>query len=55
MDDKSKNEETVTISIEEYNELIGDSLFLYALMANGVDNWCGYEDAQDAYNDMKEQ
>lgn len=55
MDNKSKNEETVTISIEEYNELIDDSLFLCALMACGVDNWCGYEDAQDVHNDMQEQ
>ena len=40
-------EETVTISKEEYEELVADSEFLNALMTAGVDNWEGYSFAQD--------
>ena len=38
---------TVTISEEDYDELIEDQRFLRALEAAGVDNWEGYEIAQD--------
>lgn len=37
-----ENEETITITKEEYLELLNDSLFLAALRAGGVDNWEGY-------------
>jgi len=36
------NVETVTITVEEYEELKGDSRLLKALYAAGVDNWEGY-------------
>lgn len=35
----------VTISAERYVELLGDSRFLAALEAAGVDNWEGYNEA----------
>jgi len=40
---EEKNEETVTITKEEYIQLLNDSNFLHALRAGGVDNWEGYD------------
>jgi hypothetical protein len=40
-----KNEETVTISKDEYESLLDDRLTLAKLEAYGVDNWSGYSDA----------
>lgn len=45
---------TVTIDKEEYKELLEDQKFLYALQAAGVDNWDGYEYAQDIYQEENE-
>jgi hypothetical protein len=39
-------EPTVTIRQSEYDSLREDSAFLNALVAAGVDNWNGYEEAQ---------
>ncbi len=39
-------EEYVEITRTEYNELLEDKKFLEALQAAGVDNWEGYEEAQ---------
>ena len=47
---ESENQ-TVTISKEEYDELISDQKFLYCLQDAGVNNWEGYEIAQDALNE----
>ena len=47
--------EKVTITKEEYEKLKDDSLFLQALQGAGVDNWDGYEYAQDSYNEMKDE
>ena len=45
----NKNEDgTVTLTQEEYNELKQDQDFLRALEGAGVDNWDGYEFAQEA-------
>lgn len=38
---------TVTISEQEYKDLINDQKFLEALRAAGVDNWEGFDDALD--------
>lgn len=38
-------EETITITLEEYELLIERSEFLSCLEACGVDNWDGYSDA----------
>jgi len=42
---KSKGLETITISKEEYDQLVKDSNFLNALESVGVDNWEGYGEA----------
>ena len=39
--------ETITITKEEYDTLCRDSEFLNALELCGVDNWDGYEEAQE--------
>lgn len=41
----------VTIPLSEYNELKESDKFLDALRAAGVDNWIGYEEAQEIYNE----
>jgi len=46
-------EETVTISKKTYDDLIDDQLKLLALEGAGVDNWQGYDDAMEAYTEMK--
>lgn len=42
--------ETVTISTDEYAQLLRDSEFLECLIACGVDNWEGYSDALKMMN-----
>ena len=44
-------DKTVTISEEEYEELKSDSKFLDYLQAAGVDNWDGYDYAQELMED----
>ncbi len=48
-------EETITITKKEYNELCQDSQFLSLLLAAGVDNWEGFSDAKQAYNDLQSE
>ena len=43
----ANNEETVTIAKAEYDRLIRADRWLDCLDAAGVDNWEGYEIAQD--------
>ena len=43
-------EEEVTISKKEYLSLLNDSEKLTALECNGVDNWCGWDDARAEYH-----
>lgn len=45
--------ETVTISKEEYEQLLDDSLFLNCLRNNGVDNWDWYDEAVEEYQQIK--
>lgn len=40
-------EEMVTISKKEYDDLYESYIFLSCLEAAGVDNWCGYDDARE--------
>lgn len=40
--------ETVTITKKEYENLLSSQAFLNALEDAGVDNWQGYEHAQEA-------
>lgn len=45
---------TVTISEEEYKELLDNQRFLLALQNAGVDNWEGYDYALDEYHQEEE-
>lgn len=44
---------TVTISLEEYEELLEESRFLNCLQINGVDNWEWYGEACSMFNEYK--
>jgi hypothetical protein len=49
------NQETVTITKEEYDRLLDREWFLECLKAQGVDNWQGYGDAWDMYEEDEEE
>lgn len=49
--DRNNMDEKVTISREEYQDLIECKAFLEALEQAGVDNWEGYELARDLYQE----
>lgn len=42
---------TVTITEEEYQSLLDDSLWLNCLENAGVDNWSGYDYARELFNE----
>lgn len=44
-------EEIVTITAEEYEDLLDAQRWMAALEAAGVDDWEGYEYAQDIYRE----
>ena len=46
------NQETVTISKEEYENLQDSQKWLTALEVSGVDNWDGIDYAYEIYNEM---
>ena len=46
------SERKIEITEEEYNELINNQKFLYALQAAGVDNWEGYEGAEEIKDEL---
>jgi len=50
-----EEEEMITISKTIHDELVRDSYFLNCLEACGVDNWCGFEEAQEMMEDEEEQ
>ena len=45
--------ETVTISKKEYESLQDRAMFLDCLQIAGVDNWEGYDEANEIYGQMK--
>lgn len=45
------NNDSVTISKKLYQELLDSHNFLNCLESVGVDNWDGYDDACDLYNE----
>ena len=49
------DKDIVTITQEEYDELIKDCRFLNALQAAGVDNWSGYGKAFDILKEWDEE
>lgn len=50
-----KDEETITISKKEYDDLIEKEIWLSALEAAGVDNWEGYDHAHEILNEMMDE
>ena len=47
------NNETITISKEEYKSLLEDRVWLRCLEDAGVDNWQGYDYAGELYRNEK--
>jgi hypothetical protein len=47
----NEQNETVTLTRAEHEQLLEDQQFLRALQAAGVDNWEGYADAQEILED----
>lgn len=52
-DEPLPDDEMITIHKDVYEERSDDSLFLQCLKNAGVDNWDGYEIAQDQYRELK--
>lgn len=48
---KGANELMVSVPLTAWAELIEDSQFLECLRAVGVDNWSGYSDARDMFDE----
>jgi hypothetical protein len=48
------DKETITISKEEYDDLVRDSAFLRCLEAAGVDNWDGISEAHRILEEEEE-
>lgn len=46
--------DTVTISRDEYDELLSDQAFLNCLRNAGVDNWDGFDFAVEEFQDTYE-
>lgn len=47
--------EVIFITTEEYENLTERDAFLCALEGSGVDNWSGYEDAQDMLDEWRDE
>lgn len=46
---ENNKEETITIPLKEYKSLKEDEAFLAILEENGVDNWGGYDDSVEIF------
>jgi hypothetical protein len=55
MDSAMSDDKKISISEEEYDSLLKDSILLNCLQMMGVDNWDGYNEAIEQYNDILEQ
>lgn len=49
------DDKKISISEEEYETLLKDSILLNCLQMMGVDNWDGYDEAIEQYNEILEQ
>ena len=49
------SKETVTIIKEKYDYLVESYRWLCALESSGVDNWCGYDHAQEILKEWAEE
>ena len=48
-------EETITIPLKRYNDLLESEAFLEALEAVGVDNWEGYSEAHELLKEESDE
>ena len=49
------DDKKISISEEEYDSLLKDSILLNCLQMMGVNNWDGYDEAIEQYNEIMEQ
>ena len=49
------SKETVTITKEEYDDLVENYQWLCALESAGVDNWCSYDHAKEILKEWGEE
>ncbi len=52
--EKNQDQEKITITVKEYAYLLDRDDFLTCLEGWGVDNWSGYDEAQQDYLEGKE-
>lgn len=55
MESMMSDDKKISISEEEYETLLNDSILLNCLQMMGVDNWDGYDEAIEQYNAILEQ
>lgn len=55
MESVMSDDKKISISEEEYEALLNDSILLNCLQMMGVDNWDGYDEAIEQYNEILEQ
>lgn len=55
MERMMSDDKKISISEEEYEALLNDSILLNCLQMMGVDNWDGYDEAIEQYNEILEQ
>ena len=55
MENVMSDDKKISISEEEYKTLLNDSIFLNCLQMMGVDNWDGYDDAIEQYQEILQQ
>ena len=49
------DDKKISISEEEYDSLLKDSILLNCLQMMGVDNWDGYDDAIEQYQEIVQE
>ena len=55
MDSAMSDDKKISISEEEYDSLLKDSILLNCLQMMGVDNWDGYGDAIEQYQEIVQE
>ena len=55
MENVMSDDKKISISKEEYDSLLKDSILLNCLQMMGVDNWDGYGDAIEQYQEILQQ
>ena len=55
MESMMSDDKKISISEEEYETLLNDSILLNCLQMMGVDNWDGYGDAIEQYQEIVQE